>query len=200
MGCGVMLQLRWQGHGGGQSAPWLLGLLCPGGSAGRAVLRAGVPAQLRCPSALHLDLPCGGRILPPWGRLQRVCRPARAPCTMAWQDPSRARCQSSSWHFPRASVSPSVRSSPGPLRTGWLALELDTFFKKNPCPGNVQRALSAQSPSRAVACSRCIELAWLRTRCPEQRGTCCPAGIGPSRQGGLLNLWQLVLPQGSSRL
>lgn len=150
-GYGVMLQLRWQGCAGGQCAPWLIGLLCPGGSTGRDVL--GVLAQPYCLSTLHLDLPCGERVLPSWGCAQQVCSPARVLCTMALPDPSRACCQPSSWCLLHASVSLSVRSSPGPLRTGWLALELDIFFKKNLCLGNVQRALSAQSPSRAVACS-----------------------------------------------
>lgn len=143
MDCGVILQLRRQGHAGGQSAPWLLGLLCRQGQCWQSCAEGWDASTATLPEHPAAGPSLCGRILPPWGRLQQFCSPARALCTVVWLDPSRACCQSNSWYFPHASVSPSVRSSPGLLNTGWLTLELDNFFKKNPCLGNMRRALSA---------------------------------------------------------
>jgi len=122
LGCGVILELRWQGP----KCPLAPGAHLCGGRAGRTVLRAGVPTQPRCPSTLSLyDLPCG----PSQGRPQRVCSPATAPCSLAWPDLSRelpVLVLSSCLGFPIC------KEQPWPTQ-GWLAvtgaLELDTVFK-----------------------------------------------------------------------
>lgn len=118
-----------------------------GGSTGRAVLRAGVPAQPRCLSALHLHLPCGGRILPSQGRPQWLYGSARAPCPVAWQIPAGlAASPAAPWRFPCVSVSPSVRSSL--LRTGWLTWSWMFSLKKKK---------KKSIPGRSVKGAECSE-------------------------------------------